>query len=137
MLKKSIIFLILGFFWMAGVGAYAEGPEKIKESIDFIDKKTTIQRNCAIGTEEMYCFQKLKFSKDGCELSSTQLYSKDKFGEIKITFAGKVSLKDLNPKRIGSDENEIQLYTTNAKKKVLNVKDGKKRNGGGLLFVHR
>lgn len=126
MLKKGVVFLILGLICLGPVGVvFAEGPEKIKESIEFIDKKTTIQRKCTVGSIEMYCFQKLKFSKEGCQIGSTQLYSEDKFGEIKTTFAGQANLKDMNPKRIGVAENEIQLYTTNARKKVLNVKDGK------------
>ncbi len=100
--------------------AYCEQPEGIKRTIDFIQKKTTIQRPCGI----MYCLQRLSFDESGCKVVAKQVYSEERFGKTKLIFIGKANLKDMNPSLIEAEENEIRLHTTNGKPTVINSQNG-------------
>lgn len=113
MTKRIVAVLIL--ILLAGGTASAEQPEKVKETIDFIVQKTTIQRRCGIE----YCFQKITFSKSGCDISINQVYSEERFGKTKLVYLTKTNLKALNPDHIIVDENEVRLHTAGGLKTVF------------------
>lgn len=113
-MKKWFFVFVLPALFFTGL-AFAEQPEKVKETIDFIVQKTTIQRRCGIE----YCFQKITFSKSGCDISINQVYSEERFGKTKLVYLTKTNLKALDPDHIIIDENEIRLHTAGGLKTVF------------------